>query len=130
MRRQNDPPGLHTTLEFYPWIVVRFACRTCRVFTDRRLALLVEEFGAATTLEHLLDLFIANCPHRPRKRNGRPMTAIMACGGYCRDIGSPRPPDLPPSLAGLTLIEGGKDDMLPSEAAPTEKRRRVGDVDV
>ncbi len=38
-----------------------------------------------------------------------------------------RPPDLPPSMTGLTLIEGGKADMLPAEPAPL--RRRVGGED-
>lgn len=122
----SELPGLHTTLEFWPWVLARFRCRHCRVFTDRRLALLVEEFGAATTMGHLLDLFVANCPHRPRKRNGRPAHRYVACGGYCPDLVAPRPPDLPPALAGLTLIDGGKADMLPAETMPGERRRRVG----
>ncbi|MBD3847127.1 hypothetical protein IED13_15565 [Bosea sp. SSUT16] len=122
----SEPPGPHTTLEFYPWIVVRFACRACRAFRDKRLALLVEEFGAPTTIEYLLGIFIANCPHRPRKRNGRAALRDMPCGGYCPDLGTTRPPDLPPAMSGLTLIAGGKDDMLPAEAAPAERRRRVG----
>ncbi|MBN9452934.1 MAG: hypothetical protein J0I42_13380 [Bosea sp.] len=67
----SEPPDVHTTLEFYPWIVVRFDCRSCRTYRNKRLALLAEEFGASTTIEYLLGLFISNCTHRPRKRNGR-----------------------------------------------------------
>lgn len=54
----------------------------------------------------------------------------MRCGGYCPDLISTRPPDLPPSVTGLSLIEGGKADMLPAEPAPIERRRRVGGDDV
>lgn len=125
----SEPPGLHTTLEFYPWIIVRFACRSCRTYRNKRLALLAEEFGASTTIEFLLGLFIGNCPHRPRKRNGRPSHRYIACGGYCPDLGATPPPDLPPAMRPLTLIVGGKDDMLPAESQPAERRRRVGSED-
>jgi len=88
--------------------------------------MLVERYGATETIERLLARFHANCPHRPAKRNGRPMSRDRPCGGYCPDLGSPRPPDLPPSLSGLTLIEGGKGDMLPAEPIAPSRRRRVG----
>jgi len=125
-----DPPGLHTTLQHYPWIVVRFACTSCRTYANVRLAVLVERYGATETIERLLVRFHANCPHRPRKRNGRLMSRDRPCGGYCPDLGSTMPPDLPPSLTGLTLIRGGKDDMLPGHEAPIERRRRIGGDDV
>lgn len=120
------PPGPSTTLQHYPWIVVRFACTSCRVHANVRLAILVERYGATETIERLLARFHANCPHRPVKRNGRTMPRDRPCGGYCPDLGSTRPPDLPPSLSGLTLIEGGKGDMLPAEPWRVERRRRVG----
>ncbi|WP_181301258.1 hypothetical protein [Bosea sp. 124] len=41
------------------------------------------------------------------------------------DLNSGRPLDLPPSLTGLTLIDGGKADMLAAGSVPVE-RRRVG----
>ncbi|WP_449255663.1 hypothetical protein [Bosea sp. (in: a-proteobacteria)] len=125
MSRQ-EPPGLHTTLQYYPWIVVRFACTRCRTYSNVRLALLAEKYGATETIGRLLDLFHGNCPHRPRKRNGRPVARDVPCGGYCPDLGSTLPPDLPPSLTGLTLISGGRDEMLPDMRVPMERRRRVG----
>ncbi|MCP4564082.1 MAG: hypothetical protein GY873_30020 [Bosea sp.] len=121
-----EPPGPNTTLQHYPWIVVRFACTACRVHANVRLAVLVERYGATETIERLLARFHANCPHRPVKRNGRPMRRDVPCGGYCPDLGSTRPPDLPPSLAGLTVISGGKEDMLPGYEEPADRRRRVG----
>ncbi|WP_420104171.1 hypothetical protein [Bosea sp. (in: a-proteobacteria)] len=122
----DDLPGPHTSLHYYPWIVVRFACTNCRTYSNVRLALLAERFGATTTIGELLAEFHHNCPHRPRKRNGRIMHRDIPCGGYCPDLGATLPPDLPPSLTGLTLIKGGKDDLLPGWEAPAERRRRVG----
>ncbi len=121
------PPGPETSLQCYPWIVVRFACTRCRTYSNVRLALLAERFGATTTIEWLLGEFHKVCPHRPQKRNGRIMHRDTPCGGYCPDLGSTMPPDLPPSLAGLTVIEGGKKDQLPAEPAQRDRRRRVGE---
>lgn len=122
-------PGPHTTLQHYPWIVVRFACTACRTYSNVRLAVLAERFGATQTIGVLVEMFRRNCPHRPRKRNGRISHAYVQCGGYCPDLGTTRPPDLPPSLAGLTLIQGGRDDMLPAEPVVPARRRRVGGED-
>ncbi|PZU92289.1 MAG: hypothetical protein DI527_10230 [Chelatococcus sp.] len=129
MKRGGEPPGLYTTLEHYPWVVVRFRCHACRRHGDARLARLSEKFGASETVQALLERFQASCPHRPRKRNGRVMRRDIPCGGYCPDLGSTQPPDHPPAMTGLTLIDGGLDDMLPAENAPSERRRRVGGDD-
>ena len=122
----DDLPGLHTTLQYYPWIVVRFACTKCRTYSNVRLAVLAERFGATMTIELLLAKFHANCPHRPRHKKGRSIPWESPCGGYCPDLGTTLPPDLPPSLTGLTLIKGGKDEQLPGREKPAERRRRVG----
>jgi hypothetical protein len=123
-------PGPHTTLQHYPWIVVRFAYTRCLTCANVRLALLAEHCGATKTIGELVAQFQANCPHRPTRRNGRIALRDVPCGGYCPDLGTTRPPDLSPSLSGLTLLRGGRDDMLPRETAPVERRRRVGKVDV
>lgn len=123
----QEPPGPHTTLEFYPWIVIRFRCRKCRRYGDARLAKLAEKFGAAETLEMLIARFQATCPGRPRSKGGRPVAdPLFACGGYCPDLASNPPPDLPPAMRPLTLIPGGKADMLSAETVPMPRRRRVG----
>lgn len=123
----SQAPTDETTLEHYPWIVVRFRCTRCRRYGDSRLARLAEKFGATETIEALIVRFHATCPNRPRSRNGRVVLTNDRCGGYCPDLGSTHPSDLPPSLSGLTLIEGGKTDMLPTEPAAHKRRRRIGE---
>ena len=123
----SEPPGPHTTLEFYPWIVLRFRCTKCRRYGDARLAKRAEKFGSAETVEMLIGRFQATCPTRPRSKGGHfKADPDFSCGGYCPDLQANPPPDLPPSMRGFTLIAGGKADMVPTEAAPAERRRRVG----
>ncbi|SIQ75745.1 hypothetical protein [Bosea sp. TND4EK4] len=123
----SEPPGPHTTLEFYPWIVVRFRCTRCRRYGDARLAKLAEKFGSQETMAELIARFHATCPGRPTTKSGRIVhDRDMACGGYCPDLATNPPPDLPPRMRSFTLIKGGAGDMLPGEAAPAERRRRVG----
>lgn len=129
MTNRDETPHPETTLEHYPWIIVRFRCTRCRRYGDSRLARLAEKFGAMETIANLIARFHATCPHRPAKRNGRAVLSPERCGGYCPDLGSNIPPDLPPSLSGLTLIEGGKGDMLPAEPKAPRRRRRVGEGD-
>ncbi|MBN9469988.1 MAG: hypothetical protein J0J10_14575 [Bosea sp.] len=130
MTSLDQAPHPETTLEHYPWIIVRFRCSRCRRYADSRLARLAERFGATETIAMLVARFHATCPHRPAKHNGRTMIRYEPCGGYCPDLGSTIPPDLPPSLSGLTLIDGGKGDMLPAEPSAPQRRRRVGGDDV
>jgi hypothetical protein len=126
MTSRDETPHLETTLEHYPWIIVRFRCTRCRRFGDARLARLAEKFGATETIARLVERFHASCPHRPAMRNGRLARRPEPCGGYCPDLGSNVPPDLPPSLSGLTVIEGGKDGRLPAEPSRETRRRRIG----
>lgn len=106
---------------------MRFRCTRCRRYGDARLARLVEKFGAAETLEMLIARFQATCPARPRSKGGRAVAdPLFACGGYCPDLAANPPPDLPPSMRGLTVIEGGDKDRKPVDPVPMERRRRVG----
>lgn len=127
MTSRDETPHPETTLEHYPWIIVRFRCTRCRRYGDARLARLAEKFGASETIARLVERFHASCPHRPAKRNGRIAHRPEPCGGYCPDLGSNVPPDLPPSLSGLTLIKGGKDEQLAEKPARKDRRRVVGD---
>lgn len=105
----------------------------CRRFGDARLARLADKFGQTETIAALLERFKATCPGRPTNKSGRRYApwsdiGLDGCAAYCPDLGATKPPDLPPAMAGLSLIEGGKADMLPAEpVAP--KRRRVGGLD-
>lgn len=119
------PPSIETDLRHYPWIVLRFRCDYCKRWADGGLAACAEKFGAATTLGELLKLFMSKCAWRAEIR--KPQKYGFKCGAYCPDIGRTRPPDLPPAIAGLTVIDGGKDDLLPAEPREIKRRRRVGE---
>jgi hypothetical protein len=120
----KEPPDLDTTLRDFPWVIVRFRCTYCRRGGDSKLAVLAWLYGANSTLRDMLDKFVTRCPWDPHNPSWKPQKYGMRCGAYCPDVGRQGPPDLPPSMTGLTIIEGGKDDQL-SEAPVRERRRKV-----
>lgn len=124
----DEPPDEDTLLRRYPWVVVRFACHFCRRGGDVRLAVLAAKYGADVTMGRLVSRFIAGCEWAPDNPTRKPQKYGMKCGGYCPDLRRGGPPDLPPSLSGLTLIEGGRRDMLPAEPPALERRRRIGEA--
>jgi hypothetical protein len=119
------PPDEATTLQHYPW-VIRFRCHYCERSIDTRLALCVAKFGLRATLGELLDRFVAGCAWDPHSALRKPQKYGHKCGAYCPDIGRGGPPDLPPAMRGLTVIEGGKDDRLPAAPRDRQRRRRIG----
>ncbi|MCO5092085.1 hypothetical protein [Bosea sp. (in: a-proteobacteria)] len=123
------PPDEGTMLRDFPWVVVRMRCHFCRRGGDVRLAVYAEKYGAYATVGHLVIEFIKGCEWAPWNPTRRPQKYGMKCGGYCPDLRRPDPPDLPPSMVGLNLIEGGKDDQLPAEHGRQPRRRRVGSAD-
>jgi len=129
MAGEPPRPNEHTPLRDYPYVVVRFRCNVCERGGDSRLAVLAWKFGPATQLGRLLRKFVSGCPWDPHNPARKPQKYGHRCGAYMPDLIGNRPPDLPPSMTGLSLIEGGKDDMLPAEPKPIERRRRVGGSD-
>ncbi len=123
-------PNENTSLGEYPYVVLRLRCHVCERWRDCRVAILSWEFHPEERVGEMLRLFRRRCPWDPSNPARKPQKYGMRCGAYLPDLNSGRPPDLPPSMTGLTLIEGGKPDMLPTEPAPIERRRRVGDADV
>lgn len=112
-------------LIFYPWVVVRLRCHVCPRNADVRLAALASRYGHRAPLRLALHGFMALCPWDPYSTwRSKPQKYGHRCGAYLADLNSTAPPDLPPAMGGLSLIEGGKADMLPVEPAPA--RRRVG----
>lgn len=77
----------------------------------------------------VLHAFMSGCPWTPHTELRKPQKYGMKCRAYCPDIGRSSPPDLPPSMSGLTLIDGGKADMLPAERLTGPRRRRIGAAD-
>ncbi|MCV9937707.1 hypothetical protein OIU35_15235 [Boseaceae bacterium BT-24-1] len=121
-----EPPNEDTSLLDFPWVVVRFRCHFCTRSKDARLAGLAWLYGENATLNWLLAEFRKPCAWNPANLERKPQKYGRKCGAYCMDIGRTSPPDLPPSMSGLTLIEGGKDDQLGTESTPGPKRRRIG----
>jgi hypothetical protein len=121
-----EPPNEDTSLLDFPWVVVRFRCHFCTRSKDARLAGLAWLYGEHATLRWLLGQFRKPCAWNPASPDRKPQKYGRKCGAYCMDIGRTSPPDLPPSMSGLTLIEGGKDEQLAAGSPPGPKRRRVG----
>lgn len=113
-------------LRDYPLVIVRMRCHFCRRGGDARLAVLSAKYGPYITMGRLIVEFIDGCAWAPWHKDWRPQKYGRRCGGYCPDLRRPGPPDLPPSMSGLTLIEGGGESMLPSQPTPEERRRRIG----
>jgi|SRR5690606_1064957 len=105
-------------LSSYPFVVVRIACRLCRR-QGHRLARLAERFGAETEVEAVLDALTADCAHKPDpRRRRRHRYSPDICHAELIDLVEPRlPPDLPPGLGGLRVIEGGRSDDQAAEKA-------------
>ena len=129
MRRERRPVTLATTIGHSPWVVLHLRCHYCAREAKVRLAVLAIEYGLSAPLGRVLRTFVSDCPYDPLNPSWKPRKYGRKCGAYCPDVMSPRPPVLPPSLSGLTLIEGGKADMLPAEPTAPERRRRVGEGD-
>ena len=128
----KDPPRpTKATMQMdYPWVIVRFRCHHCERSRDARLAILAARFGPNTMIEELLRIFMGRCPWDPYSGLHKPRKYGHRCGAYCPDLLRSGPPDLPPAMGGLTVIEGGKDERRPAERTDTPLRRRVGGEDV
>lgn len=97
------------TLADYPYIVLRTCCRPCKRMNAYRLARLAEAYGANITMDQLMDRLFGDCPWRLTGGRERPRKYEARCLGYLPDLHPmPRPPDLPPALSKLRVIEGGK----------------------
>lgn len=119
-------PTAATSLVDWPFVVVRFRCHFCERGGDARTVACAVVHGSDATIGYLLEVFMNRCPWNPRNPARKPQKYGMKCGAYCPDIGRTSPPDWPPPMMGLTLIEGGKDDQLPAGPSQEPHRRRVG----
>ena len=89
-------------LAFYPFVVVRIACRVCSRGGSYRLARLAAKFGPEISLRDLMKRFSYDCLWKAEARSKRGQNA---CGVYLPDLEQPRPPDVPPGLAKLRLVK-------------------------
>lgn len=108
-------------LSDYPFVVVRLRCDACERQGAYKLARLAAKWGAEISLGSLLFKLSADCAWRREKYSYR---SGDGCHVYFCDLRSPpRPPDLPPGLAGLRLIKGGKIET--PEEVPARKTRKA-----
>lgn len=110
-------------LSGFPWVVVRIGCDLCKRSGAYRLARLAAKYGAEAPLASVLLTLSADCPWHDgpdaRKKRGEP-----GCQARFLDLGPVQPPpDLPPSLGGLRLIEGGKTEVAAPPKAGRSKAR-------
>jgi len=93
----------------YPYVVLRARCNQCRRDHRYRLARLAEAYGAAATMDEVMDRLFRDCPYALRDGRVKPRKYEARCLAYLPDLHPrPRPPDLPPGLMALQVIEGGK----------------------
>ena len=121
----EEPPDFGTPLGRRPWIHVHFRCHWCPRNAEVHIAVLAASYGHRAPLEWVFRRFVSGCPWDPHSEQWKPQKYGMRCGAYCPDVRSSRPPDLPPSMSGLKVVTGGKDDQL-TKAPAKERRRRVG----
>lgn len=122
----SEPPDLATPLVRYPWVVMRLRCHVCARNADVRLAALAARYGHRVPVRLVLHAFMAGCPWTPFTELRKPQKYGMRCGAYLPDLNTKPPPDLAPSMTGLSLIDGDKADMLPADPMCEPQRRRVG----
>ena len=96
---------------------------------DDWLSSLSERYGAATPLAALLSIFVSGCQHNPHSMLRQPQKFAARCHAYLAELARGGPPDLPPPMTGLHVIEGGRDAMLPAEPGALPAQRRVGGLD-
>ncbi len=96
-------------LSDFPWVIVRVGCALCPHRSGQyRLARLAEKFGAEAELDEVIDRIAFDCPWRP-KPGGRDRGKYHPrCKARFIDVGGPVPPDMPPPMRVLKVIDGGK----------------------
>jgi hypothetical protein len=92
-----------TASPFYPFVVVRIACRVCARSGSFRLARLAAKHGPEITLCDLTERFSFDCLWRAEARSKK---GKSACGVYLPDLEHKRLPDLPPGMVKLRLVKG------------------------
>jgi hypothetical protein len=91
-------------LAFYPYIIVRVACRHCARRGTYRLARLGAKYGPEIALDDLLRQLAGDCPHW--KWSAR---WPEGCGAYFPDLEPPmRPPDVPAPRLRVVRGDGKK----------------------
>lgn len=95
----------------FPWVIIRIDCVLCPHRKGQyRLARIAEKYGADIQLWDLLDGIAFDCPHRTLPWERPPGQYDPKCKARFTDLEaiSRPPPDLPPGMRKLMVIQGGK----------------------
>lgn len=105
----REPPRPRS-LSSFPWVVVRVECGMCpHRKGSYRLARLAAKFGPEMPLDDVLDWIAFDCPWRPSRCFREGNQYVPKCQARFVDLDGPyRPPDLPPGLVRLRVVQGGK----------------------
>jgi hypothetical protein len=98
-------------LSDFPWVIVRVDCPLCPHRKGQyRLARLAAEYGADIQLYDLLDSIALDCPRRLLPWERPSNQDDPGCKARFTDLEatSRPPPDLPPMMRKLSVIQGGK----------------------
>jgi hypothetical protein len=98
-------------LSDFPWVIVRVDCPLCPHRKGQyRLARLAEKFGANIQLCDLISRIALDCPRKSLPWERPAGQSDPQCKARFTDLepASRPPPDLPPMLKTLTVIQGGK----------------------
>lgn len=79
-------------LRYYPYVLVRVACRDCPREGRYRLAALAYRFGPDTDVHDVLQAVSASCERWQQEHPGK------QCQAYLPDLPPSRPPDLPKAV--------------------------------
>ncbi len=96
----------------FPWVIVRVDCPLCPHRKGQyRLARLAEKFGANVLLCDLIDQIAFGCPRKSLPWERRLNQYDLRCKARFTDldIAHSPPPDLPPAMRKLRVIQGGKE---------------------
>jgi hypothetical protein len=98
-------------LSDFPWIIVRVDCSLCPHRKGQyRLARLAEKYGADIQLCDLMDRIAFDCPWKTLPGERPPNQYDPKCKARFTDLEATNrpPPDHPPMMRKLTVIQGGK----------------------
>jgi hypothetical protein len=98
-------------LSEFPWVIARVDCPLCPHRRGQyRLARLVEKFGADIQLCELLGKIAFDCPRKGLPWERPPNQFDPNCKARFTDLETTNhpPPDLPPRMRKLTIIQGGR----------------------
>jgi hypothetical protein len=95
----------------FPWVIVRVDCPLCPHRRGQyRLARLAEKYGSDIQLCDFLNRIAFDCTMRSQPGEQPPNQYDPKCKARFTDLEatSHPPPDLPPGMRQLTVIQGGK----------------------